>query len=85
MNDLGIQKKEMVAISGPNSAEWMMLWFALDGVGGSQSFINFNLTGNALTHSIKVSHLQYKHLSKTDRYSFANHDTFSQTQKQQKS
>ena len=55
MNDLGIQRHEMVAFSGPNSAEYLLLWFAIDAIGGCQSFINHNLTGNALSHSIKVS------------------------------
>lgn len=54
MNDLGIQRHEMVALSGPNSAEYLLLWFAIDGIGACQSFINHNLTGNALTHSVKV-------------------------------
>jgi acyl-CoA synthetase (AMP-forming)/AMP-acid ligase II len=55
MNDLKIQRNEMVAISGPNSAEYLMLWFALDAIGACPSFVNHNLTDNALTHSVKVS------------------------------
>lgn len=55
MNDLGIQRHEMVGINGPNSAEYLLLQFAVDGIGACQSFINHNLTGNALEHSIKVS------------------------------
>ena len=54
MNDLGIQRNEMVALSGPNSAEYLMLWFALDGVGACESYVNHNLTGNALSHCVKV-------------------------------
>jgi non-ribosomal peptide synthetase component F len=54
MNDLGIQKGEMVALDGPNSAEYLMLWFALEGIGAGISFINCNLTGVSLTHSVKV-------------------------------
>lgn len=54
MNDLGIQKDEMVAIDGPNSAEYMMLWFALEGIGCGISFINSHLTSTALVHSVKV-------------------------------
>ncbi|CAK3845850.1 fatty acid transporter [Lecanosticta acicola] len=59
MKDLGIQQHEMVAISGPNSAEYMLLWFALDAVGGAQSHINHNLTGNALSHSIQLCEPRY--------------------------
>ena len=54
MNDLGIRKHELVDINGPNSAEYLMLWFAMDGIGACQSFINYNLTGEALVHSVKV-------------------------------
>lgn len=57
MNDLGIRQNEMVAINGPNSAEFLLLWFAIDGIGGCQSFINHNLTGTALQHCVKVTHI----------------------------
>lgn len=33
LNDLGIQNREMVALNGPNSAEYMLIWFALEGIG----------------------------------------------------
>ncbi|SMR57628.1 unnamed protein product [Zymoseptoria tritici ST99CH_3D1] len=59
MNDLGVRRSEMVAISGPNSAEYLMLWFAIDGIGACQSFINHNLTDNALTHSVKLCEPRY--------------------------
>jgi len=59
MKDLGIQRHEIVAINGPNSAEYMMLWLALDGIGACQSFINHNLTEKALTHSVKLCKPRY--------------------------
>lgn len=55
MNDLGVQVGEIVAIDGGNSPEYMMLWFALDAIGASMSFINWNLTGTGLVHCAKVS------------------------------
>ena len=55
MNDLGIQRGEMIALDGPNSPEFMMLWFGLEGIGASVSFINCHLTGTPLVHSVKVS------------------------------
>ena len=55
LKDLGIQKDEMVAIDGPNSAEYLMLWFALEGIGANMSYINCHLTGTPLVHSVKVS------------------------------
>lgn len=54
MNDLGVQVGEMVAIDGGNSPEYLMLWFALDAIGASISFINWNLTGAGLVHCAKV-------------------------------
>lgn len=44
----------MVAIDGPNSAQYLMLWFALEGIGAGVSFVNSNLTATALVHSVKV-------------------------------
>lgn len=54
INDLGVQRDEMVALDGPNSAEYLMLWFALEGIGACVSFVNSHLTGNPLVHSVKV-------------------------------
>nr|POE63289.1 fatty acid transporter protein [Quercus suber] len=59
MNDLGIQKGEMVAIDGPNSPEYLMLWFALDGIGAMYSYINCNLTGPPLVHCVKLCGCRY--------------------------
>lgn len=55
INDLGIQAGEMIAIDGPNSAEYLMLWFALEAIGAAVAFINSNLTGASLTHCVKAS------------------------------
>jgi hypothetical protein len=55
MKDLGIERDEMVAMDAPNSAEYLLLWFALEGIGARISFINCNLTGTPLVHSVKVS------------------------------
>lgn len=55
MSDLGVQVGEVVAIDGGNSPEYLMLWFALDAIGASISFINWNLTGAGLVHCAKVS------------------------------
>jgi acyl-CoA synthetase (AMP-forming)/AMP-acid ligase II len=56
MNDLGIQKGEVVALDGPNSCSYLLLWFALEGIGACPAFINSNLTGESLQHCVKVSH-----------------------------
>ncbi|KAI2462919.1 fatty acid transporter [Annulohypoxylon bovei var. microspora] len=59
MKDLGIKKGEMVALDGGNSPEYVMLWFALEAIGASVAFINFNLTANPLVHSVKVAGARY--------------------------
>jgi acyl-CoA synthetase (AMP-forming)/AMP-acid ligase II len=54
MHDLGIAPGEMVALNGPNTAEWVSIWYALEGIGAKESFINHNLTGASLSHCIKL-------------------------------
>lgn len=54
MNDLQIERDEMVALDGPNSAEYLLLWFALEGIGARVAYVNCHLTGTPLTHSVKV-------------------------------
>jgi acyl-CoA synthetase (AMP-forming)/AMP-acid ligase II len=56
VKDLDVKVGEIVALDGGNSPQHMMLWLALDAVGGVISFINNNLTGEGLTHCIKVSY-----------------------------
>jgi acyl-coenzyme A synthetase/AMP-(fatty) acid ligase len=55
ITELGVRKGEMVAMDGPNSAEYLLLWYALEAVGASIAFINSHLTGTPLVHSVKVS------------------------------
>ncbi|TKA59733.1 hypothetical protein B0A55_11437 [Friedmanniomyces simplex] len=54
MNDIGVRQGEMVALNGLNSAEYLFLWFALEGIGARIAFTNCHLTGNPLVHSVKV-------------------------------
>ena len=54
MKDLGVKVGEVVAIDGGNSAEYLLLWFALDAIGAIMSFVNWNLTGAGLVHCVKV-------------------------------
>jgi acyl-CoA synthetase (AMP-forming)/AMP-acid ligase II len=59
MNDLGIQKNEVVALNGGNSPEYLMLWFGLDAIGAVPSKINCNLTAQALVHCVKICKCRY--------------------------
>lgn len=55
MNDLGIERNEIVALDGRNSNSYVLLWFALEGIGACPAFINSNLTSDSLVHCVKVS------------------------------
>lgn len=55
LKDLGIEKGEVVALDGPNSPTYLILWFALEAIGACPAFINCNLTGESLYHCVSVS------------------------------
>ncbi len=59
LKDLDIQPGEMVALDGPNSPQYLMIWFAIEGLGACPAFINCNLTANPLTHSVKLCDARY--------------------------
>ncbi|KAK0870585.1 hypothetical protein LTS02_002380 [Friedmanniomyces endolithicus] len=59
MNDLGVRQGEMVALNGPNSAEFLMIFFGLEAVGAHVAFTNCHLTGGPLVHSVKLAEARY--------------------------
>ncbi|KAH8819134.1 fatty acid transporter protein [Xylogone sp. PMI_703] len=59
LKEYGIEKGEMVALDGPNSPEYLILWFALDALGACPSYINCNLTKATLTHCVKLCKCRY--------------------------
>ncbi|KAI1307410.1 fatty acid transporter [Xylaria venustula] len=59
LKDLGIKKNEIVALDGGNTPEYLMLMLAIEAIGASSALLNCNLTGNALTHSVKLSTSRY--------------------------
>jgi len=59
MKDLGVERGEVVAIDGGNSPEYLMLWFALDGIGACPAFINCNLTAQPLRHCVELADARY--------------------------
>ncbi len=50
-----IAPKEVVAIDFMNSPQFVFLWFGLWSIGATPAFINYNLTGDPLLHSLKAS------------------------------
>jgi hypothetical protein len=59
VQELGVRKNELIAINGPNSPEYLFLWFGLDMIGACPAFINCHLTGKALEHCVKVIQHRY--------------------------
>jgi acyl-CoA synthetase (AMP-forming)/AMP-acid ligase II len=59
IKDLGVQKGDMIALNGTNSAEYLLLEFAIEAVGASTAFINHNLTDKALVHCVKLCNAKY--------------------------
>ncbi|KAI0475852.1 fatty-acyl-CoA synthase [Xylariaceae sp. FL0804] len=55
LKDLGVRRGDVVALDGGNSPEYLLLWLALEAVGAAPAFLNCNLTGRPLVHSIQLS------------------------------
>lgn len=51
----GVQSGEVVAMDFVNSETFIWVWFALWHIGAKPAFINYNLTGKPLMHTIKTS------------------------------
>jgi acyl-coenzyme A synthetase/AMP-(fatty) acid ligase len=54
MSELGVKEGEVVALNGGNSVEYMLCWFAIEGIGAIPSFVNCNLSGKSLMHCVQV-------------------------------
>ncbi|KAL9110595.1 MAG: hypothetical protein Q9227_004953 [Pyrenula ochraceoflavens] len=50
-----VKPREIVAMDFMNSERFVFLWMALWSLGATPAFINYNLTGKPLIHSVKVS------------------------------
>lgn len=51
----GVKPKQIVAMNCQNSDVFIFLWFGLWSIGAKPAFINYNLSGKALTHSVKAA------------------------------
>jgi hypothetical protein len=51
----GIKKGDIVAMDFMNSHIFVFVWFGLWSIGASPAFINYNLNGDALVHSVVTS------------------------------
>lgn len=59
MNDLKIQRGEVVALDGPNSPEYIMILMAIGAIGASAAYINNHLTATPMVHSVKLCEARY--------------------------
>lgn len=50
-----VKPKEIVAMEFANSEIFMFMWLGLWAIGARPAFLNYNLTGKALGHCVKVS------------------------------
>lgn len=50
-----IKPKEIVAMDFTNNEKFMFIWLGLWAIGAKPAFINYNLTGKALAHCVRVS------------------------------
>lgn len=51
----GIKPREIVAMDFMNSSTFIFIWLGLWSIGAVPAFINYNLSGKPLTHSVKTS------------------------------
>ncbi|KAK8101437.1 hypothetical protein PG999_011811 [Apiospora kogelbergensis] len=59
INDLGVKRGEVVAIDSGNCPEYLMLLYALNGIGACAALLNCNLTGKALVHCVEIAKVRY--------------------------
>lgn len=67
----GIGPKEIVAMEFMNCPQFVFLWLGLWSLGAIPAFINYNLTGKPLSHSVKVSSARIIFVDSEVRSSFA--------------
>ncbi|KAL2863799.1 putative long-chain fatty acid transporter [Aspergillus lucknowensis] len=51
----GIKPREIVALDMMNSSTFLFIWLGLWSIGAVPAFINYNLSGKPLTHSVRTS------------------------------
>ncbi|KAF1933990.1 putative long-chain fatty acid transporter [Didymella exigua CBS 183.55] len=69
----GVQKGEIVAMDFVNSEMFIWIWFGLWSIGAKPAFINYNLTGKSLIHTIKTSTARLVLVGQESKAKFAEH------------
>jgi len=52
---MGVKQGDIVAMSFMNSDNFIFVWYGLWAIGAKPAFINYNLTGKALSHCVKIA------------------------------
>ena len=69
----GVQPGEVVAMDFVNSETFIWVWFGLWSIGAKPAFINYNLTGKPLMHTIKTSTARLVIVDEESKANFAEH------------
>jgi len=69
----GVQPGEVVAMDFVNSETFIWVWFGLWSIGAKPAFINYNLTGKPLMHTIKTSTARLVFVDEESKANFAEH------------
>ena len=68
-----VQQGEIVAMDFVNSDAFIWVWFGLWSIGAKPAFINYNLTGKSLIHTIKTSTASLVLVDEESSANFAEH------------
>lgn len=69
----GVETGEIVAMDFVNSETFVWVWFGLWAIGAKPAFINYNLTGKPLVHTIKTSTARLVLVDQEGRDKFNEH------------
>ncbi|KAF2741349.1 acetyl-CoA synthetase-like protein [Polyplosphaeria fusca] len=72
LKERGVEKNEVVAMDFWNSELFIWVWFGLWSIGAKPAFINYNLTGKPLLHTIKTSTARLVLVDENGRGKFTN-------------
>jgi acyl-CoA synthetase (AMP-forming)/AMP-acid ligase II len=68
-----VQKDEIVAMDFVNSDVFVWVWFGLWSIGAKPAFLNYNLTGKPLVHTVKTSTARLVLVDEEGRNKFDEH------------
>lgn len=69
----GVEQDEIVAMDFVNSEMFIWVWFGLWSIGAKPAFINYNLTGTSLMHTIKTSTARLVLVDEESKANFDEH------------